>query len=84
MNLIGLKRHDFPIATRQLLTTAFKLLYRSNLNVEDAVNRIETLQQIPEIVYLLEFCKSSKRGLAGTQFVRVEEDKKVGLKVALA
>lgn len=66
LNLIGLKRHGFSLKTRTLLSKAFRLLYRSNLSLEDALDQTESLEKIPEIVHWLHFCRSSKRGLIAT------------------
>jgi len=64
LNLIGLKRHGFPLKTRVELSKAFKLVYRSNLNLEEALNRIEReVEMIPEVKHWLSFCRSTKRGL---------------------
>lgn len=64
INLIGLKRNGFSLATRQELSRAFKILYRSGLTLEDALNTIEKdLKTLPEIKHFLTFCRTSKRGL---------------------
>ncbi len=66
LNLVGLKRHGFPIETRRELSRAFRLIYRSKLKLDEALSRIQTeLEPLPEIKYWLEFCKTSKRGLIG-------------------
>lgn len=70
LNLIGLKRHGFPLKTRLELSKAFKLVYRSNLVLEEALNRIEReLDLIPEVKHWVDFCRTSKRGLIGLQGV---------------
>jgi len=68
LNLIGLKRGGFSFEKRQLLTAAFKLLYRSDLTIEEALIRLENdLEQTKEIRHLIDFCRSSKRGLANRE-----------------
>jgi UDP-N-acetylglucosamine acyltransferase len=70
LNLVGLKRHQFPYNVRRDLTRVFKLTYRSGLHLEDALDRID--KEIPKsthIAHWLEFCRSSKRGLIGLQGV---------------
>lgn len=68
LNLVGLKRHKFPLEVRRLLSRAFKIVYRSGIHLDEALTRIEgELEQIPEIQHLLHFCRSSKRGLIGLQ-----------------
>ena len=66
INIIGLKRHNFSMETRQLLSKAFKFVYRSGLKLEEALLKIEhNCENIPEIQHWINFCKQSKRGLIG-------------------
>lgn len=68
LNIVGLKRHNFPLKVRLELNKAFKLLYRSQLTVEEALSRTEQeLEPLPEIKHWLKFCRESKRGLLGLQ-----------------
>jgi UDP-N-acetylglucosamine acyltransferase len=47
-----------------LLKKAYKLLYRSDLNVTQALERITSeLEQTPEITMLVDFIRNSVRGL---------------------
>jgi UDP-N-acetylglucosamine acyltransferase len=74
INLVGLKRHNFSYDSRKALSAAFKLIYRSSLNLSEALSRIENdLPQIQEILHLLQFCKSSQRGLIGLHGVTKED-----------
>lgn len=64
INIIGLQRHEFPLKTRQELTKAFKILYRSGLQIQEALARCEQeLELLPEIRHLIAFCRNTKRGL---------------------
>ena len=75
INLIGLKRHRFPLSVRKELARAFKLTYRSGLRLEEAIHRIEEeVPPINEVKHWLDFCKSSKRGLLGLQGVTREKE----------
>jgi UDP-N-acetylglucosamine acyltransferase len=66
LNVIGLKRHGFPLETRKELAKAFKILYRSSLYIEEALQRIEEeLLPLPEVKYFVNFCRQTKRGLIG-------------------
>lgn len=68
VNIIGLKRHNFNLETRRELGLAFKLLYRSKLRLEEAIEKMEReLKPLPEILHFIQFCKESKRGLIGLQ-----------------
>ncbi len=83
LNIIGLKRNGFSLEIRQELSKAFKLLYRSQLRIEDALERIgQELKPLPEIQHFMHFCRSSKRGLMCLQGMEEElpsqEDDEVG------
>jgi len=68
LNIIGLKRHGFPLEVRRELSKAFKLLYRSQMHFDDALDKIEKeLTPFPEIQHFISFCRNSKRGLMGLQ-----------------
>lgn len=68
INIIGLKRHQFPLEVRAALSKAFKITYRSGLHLEEAVTQIEKeLVAYKEIKHWIDFCKSSKRGLIGLE-----------------
>jgi UDP-N-acetylglucosamine acyltransferase len=64
INTIGLERKGFPKETIEALQRAYKLLIRSKLKTEDALLQIENdLGLYPEARYLVEFVRSSKRGV---------------------
>lgn len=65
INLVGLKRHGFPLEKRQQLTHAFQLLCRSGLQLDEALRRIEAeIATSPEICHLLHFCRTTHRSIA--------------------
>ncbi|HUV03766.1 MAG TPA: acyl-ACP--UDP-N-acetylglucosamine O-acyltransferase [Armatimonadota bacterium] len=67
-NVIGLRRNGVPPKTRSGLRQAYKLLYRSNLNLSQAIETIESeVEPSPERDYLLEFVRNIKFGFAGRQ-----------------
>lgn len=75
LNIVGLKRNKFPFETRRELSKAFKLLFRSKLRPEDAIELIEKeVKPLPEVMHWLQFCKSSKRGLMGLQGITTPEE----------
>lgn len=75
LNIIGLKRHGFPLKVRLELSKAFKLLYRSKLNFAEALARTEKeVELLPEVKHWLQFCRESKRGLMGLQGVSSSGD----------
>lgn len=78
LNIIGLKRHGFSLQTRRELSKAFKLMYRSKLHFEEALQRVEKeLEMLPEVKHWLKFCRETKRGLQGLQGVINSEDEYV-------
>lgn len=70
INIIGLKRHKFPLDVRIALSKAFKITYRSGLHLEDAIQQIEKeVAPHPEVLNWIQFARSSKRGLMGLEGV---------------
>ena len=64
-NSVGLARRGFSEHVRSLLHRAFRILFYSNLNTTQAVERIKSeLEQTSEIRHLVEFIEASKRGIA--------------------
>jgi UDP-N-acetylglucosamine acyltransferase len=64
LNGIGLARRGMPADVVTALKRAYRLLYRSRLNVTQALERIRAeLPAIEEIRYLVEFVESSQRGI---------------------
>ncbi len=64
INSRGLNRRDFDKDSILLLKHAYKLLYRSNLNVAAAIEAIEDLgADKSELKVLIEFLRSSERGV---------------------
>ncbi len=64
LNSVGLERRGFSLNQRALLKKAYGYLYRSELNVSQAVEKIKSeLEQSDEIGILLEFICMSRRGL---------------------
>ena len=66
VNLTGLKRRGFDEQALSNIKKMYKLVFRSNLKLEEAVSRIETEfdPSADEVKIYLEFLKGSTRGLA--------------------
>jgi len=65
LNLVGLRRQGFTDGTIAMLKKAYRLVFRSKLRQDDAIQQIlETVDQIPEVAKFIEFVRSSERGLA--------------------
>lgn len=64
VNSVGLKRRGIGEDAQNLLKKAFKIIYRDDLSTRQALERIESeIEQIPEVVELVSFIKSSTRGI---------------------
>ena len=63
VNTIGLERKGFPKETIEALQRAYRILIRSKLPLETALQRLEAEYGLyPEVRYLVEFVRGSKRG----------------------
>jgi len=63
LNLVGLKRAGLSTAEISALKTAYKLLYRSGLKLDEALFRIESEIDTEQARRLVRFIRSSKRGI---------------------
>lgn len=64
VNMVGLTRRGFSEETRNILKQAYRLLYRSEIHVGEALARIEAeLPDVPEIRHLVGFFRSTSRGV---------------------
>lgn len=73
LNLVGLKRHGFPLEVRKSLTQAFRLTFRSGLHLDEALKRIEEeVDMNPHVKHWVQFCRSSRRGLIGGSHVVID------------
>lgn len=64
INSIGLERRNVSLQTRKILKDAFKILYRRNLSIHQALEKIKTsLPACPELEHLMTFVSESERGI---------------------
>jgi UDP-N-acetylglucosamine acyltransferase len=71
LNVVGLRRAGVDAERRNLLKAAYRLLYRSGLNLSQALDRIAAeLEDAPELQYLVDFLGALKYGYAGRQYDR--------------
>jgi len=64
-NVIGLQRQGFTSEAISRIRQMYRLLYRSNLNTQQAVEAIlEQVSDSPERQVILDFIRNSKRGLS--------------------
>lgn len=63
-NKVGLERHGFGEEAMRCIKEAYRLIYRSELNLQQAIEQIRAdLPEHPEIQQLLAFVASSTRGI---------------------
>ncbi len=64
MNMEGLRRRGFPAPARRELKQAYKVLYRENLSLREALARLRELAvDCPEVGVLVQFLENQKRGI---------------------
>lgn len=63
VNVVGLRRAGVSAAVRDEIKTAFKLLYRSGLNVSQAVEEMKKTLRSEEVRHMIRFIEESKRGI---------------------
>lgn len=74
-NTVGLRRNGLDSATRLRLKAAFRRLYRSGLNISQALESLEQEMDDPHIAHLIRFIRGSRRGvLDGAAGRRHEEE----------
>lgn len=67
LNTVGLRRAGFEPAVRDMVKRAYRLLYRSGLNVPQALQRIEedaALGGVEPVRQMIEFIRNSARGIS--------------------
>lgn len=64
LNLRGLKRRGFSETAIDSLRRAYKIIYRSGLKLDEALERLDSLaQEHEEVRYLADFIRQSDRGI---------------------
>ncbi|HYE33075.1 MAG TPA: acyl-ACP--UDP-N-acetylglucosamine O-acyltransferase [Methylomirabilota bacterium] len=64
INKVGLERNGIPEASQSALKQAYKILFREGLTVSNALLKIEEdVPRLPEVERLLQFARTSQRGL---------------------
>ncbi len=64
INQVGMERAGLEKTTIRAIKDAFRILYRSDLNTGQALERMRAeLGQVPEVMQLVDFVASSKRGI---------------------
>lgn len=64
INREGMKRHAFSVDAIKRMKDVYRLLYRSELTFQNALNKIESRYgEFAEINRVLEFCRKTERGI---------------------
>jgi len=75
INRIGLRRAGFSHETRRAIQAAYEMLYRSELNVTQALEELGRKFHLAEIAHLIGFIRASKRGICrGNRAPKMEEE----------
>ncbi len=63
INVVGMRRAGIGPETRMDIKNAYRLLYRSGLNVSQALEEIRKNLHSKEVAHMVEFIEASKRGI---------------------
>lgn len=74
INVIGLRRSGFDPAVREEIRQSYKLLYRSGLNVTQALAEIRKRYQSEPVQHLIRFIEDSDRGILDGASSREEDE----------
>jgi UDP-N-acetylglucosamine acyltransferase len=71
LNSVGLRRAGFSVEERRALKEAYRILFRSNLALEDALSEMAQLGD-ENVAHLIKFIRNSKRGFTSARKRRGE------------
>jgi UDP-N-acetylglucosamine acyltransferase len=63
LNVVGMRRANIPPESRDAIKRAYRLLYRSSLNLPHALDAIQAEPMSEEVRLIVEFVKQSERGI---------------------
>jgi len=65
-NVVGLRRAGFPADAREAIKLAYRIIYRSERNMTEALAQVRReLSHSPEALYLVEFLEKTREGASG-------------------
>jgi len=65
LNVVGLKRQGFSDETISYLKRAYKVIFRQNLTVPDAITELKSIvKECPEIQIMIDLLEKSERGIS--------------------
>lgn len=74
LNVVGLRRAGFSPADRQAIRRAYKALFRSGLNLQQALEQLRAGPMDPLVAELADFMTASKRGVCRASQTSGEDD----------
>ena len=67
VNVVGLRRQGLGQSVRSAIKETYRLLYRAGLNRREALEHVEEkIELYPEVKEIIDFIKTSKRGVTGS------------------
>jgi UDP-N-acetylglucosamine acyltransferase len=64
VNKIGMERNGVSEEAQNALKQAYKILFREGLSISNALLKIEDLPSLPEVRHLIQFVRTSERGIS--------------------
>ncbi len=74
LNLVGMRRGGLTRETIMEIKRAYKFLFRSGKRLQDAVAELEATHPCREVQHMIDFCKTSLRGVAAAKHKISEHD----------
>lgn len=74
LNVVGLRRAGMSREEIMAIKHAFKTLFRSKMLLKDAIAKLEEEHPIPVVQEMLDFCKTTQRGLTAAEIKTSEKD----------
>jgi UDP-N-acetylglucosamine acyltransferase len=74
INRIGLKRAGYSPEARRAVVNAYKAIHRSNLNLTQALAKLEETETTPEVRKIIDFIRSSRRGICAADVHDTSDD----------
>ena len=64
INSVGLRRRDFSSEQRRLIKNVYKVIYRSKLNITQALKELKTnFESTEEVLKIINFIETCERGI---------------------
>ncbi len=63
LNVVGLRRAGFSPAQRKAIKQAYKLIYKSGLKLQAALDELKAAEPTSEVSHIIEFIEGSERGI---------------------